>query len=186
MGTLRLFPRSPKVCPASRFSFVDTLNNHTKLREVLVKAEVWFSSDMTLNTTDGNDVQSPDIREFTLPAASSKPVGNVFRLPAKVPADVKGQTYVFVRAVPYEPQTDASLLDTEFDQMNNAVMTPDVVKVEASGAASEPSARCPSRGAAQAVSRLSMTYRGRLSLADPATRRLVCCHLGGAGHHEDH
>ena len=133
-GKPSAFPTvSNKVCPGKQVQLRYTLNNHTKLREVLVKAEVWFSSDMTLNTTDGSDVQSPDIRESTLPAASSKPVGNVFRLPAKVPADVKGQTYVFVRAVPYEPPTNASLLDTESDQMNNAVMTPDVVKVEASG-----------------------------------------------------
>jgi hypothetical protein len=129
-----IFPPSlQQSLPGQAGSASYTLNNHTKLREVLVKGEVWFSSDMTLNTTDGSDVQSPDIRESTLPAASSEPVGNVFRLPAKVPADARGQTYVFVRAVPYEPQTNASLLDTESDQMNNAVMTPDVVKVEASG-----------------------------------------------------
>jgi hypothetical protein len=124
---------SNKVCPGKQVQLRYTLNNHTKLREVLVKAEVWFSSDMTLNTTDGNDVQSADVRESTLPAANSKPVGNVFRLPAKVPADAKGQTYVFVRAVPYDSQSNASLLDTESDQMNNAVMTPDVVKVDTSG-----------------------------------------------------
>ena len=80
-------PASQKVCPGKQVQLRYTVNNHTKLRDVLVKSEVWFSFDMALNTLDGNDTQSPDIREFTLRAASSAPIapiGQVFRLPAKV------------------------------------------------------------------------------------------------------
>jgi hypothetical protein len=127
-----VYPKvSNSICPGKQVQLRFTLNNQTNLREVLVRTEVWFSSDMALNRADGSDVQSPDLSEFTLPAASSAPVGQVFRLPAKVPADANGQTYVFVRAVPYDPKTNASLLDTETDQFNNAVMIPDYIKVDA-------------------------------------------------------
>ncbi|HEY7580640.1 MAG TPA: matrixin family metalloprotease [Acetobacteraceae bacterium] len=123
-------PASQKVCPGKQVQLRYTLNNHTKLRDVLVKSEVWFSSDAALNTQDGSDTQSPDIREFTLRAASSAPIGQVFRLPAKVPADSKGNTYVFVRAVPYDTNSGASLLGTEDDQWNNAIMVRHSVKVD--------------------------------------------------------
>jgi hypothetical protein len=125
-------PASQKVCPGKQVQLRYTLNNHTKLRDVLVKSELWFSSDMVLNTQDGSDTQSPDIREFTLRAASSAPVGHVFRLPAKVPADAKGNTYVFIRAVPYDASTGASLLGTEADQWNNAIMVRHSIVVDPS------------------------------------------------------
>ena len=123
-------PASQKVCPGKQVQLRYTLNNHTKLRDVLVKSEVWFSSDMALNTQDGSDTQSPDIREFTLRAASSAPIGQVFRLPAKIPADSKGNTYVFVRAIPYDANTGGSLLETEADQFNNAIMVRHSVAVD--------------------------------------------------------
>jgi hypothetical protein len=126
-------PASQKVCPGKQVQLRYTLNNHTKLRDVLVKSEVWFSFDMALNTLDGSDTQSPDIREFTLRAASSAPIapiGQVFRLPAKVPADSKGNTYVFVRAIPYDANTGGSLLETEADQFNNAIMVRHSVAVD--------------------------------------------------------
>jgi hypothetical protein len=121
------------ICPAQQIQLRYTLNNHTNLREVVIKAEVWFSSDRTLNTGDGDDVQSPDVREFTLPAASSAPISEYFHLPAKVPANDKGETFVFVRAVPFDLQTNRSVLETEADQWNNAVMIPDTIKVNATG-----------------------------------------------------
>jgi hypothetical protein len=123
---------SDKVCPGRQIQLRYTLNNHTKLRDVRVRMEVWFSSDMVLNTTDGSDVQSPLTSEFALAAASSKWDEGVWSLPLKVPADPKGRTYVFVRAVPLDPATHASLLDTEADQFNNAVMVRHFIKADAS------------------------------------------------------
>ena len=126
------FPKvSNTICPSQQLQLRYTLNNHTSLREVMIKTEVWFSSDRTLNTGDGDDVQSPDVRDFTLPAASSAPIGEYFRLPAKVPANAQGETFVFVRAVPFDLETSRSVLDTEADQWNNAVMIPDSIKVSA-------------------------------------------------------
>jgi hypothetical protein len=123
-------PASQKICPGKQIQLRYTLNNHTKLHDVLIKSEVWLSSDTALNMQDGSDTESPDIREFTLRAASSAPVGHVFRLPAKVPADSKGNTYVFVRAVPYDVNTGTSLLETEADQWNNAIMVRHLITVD--------------------------------------------------------
>ena len=110
-----------------------TLNNHTKLREVLVKSEVWFSGDTKLDAHNGVDVQSPDIREDTLPAASSHPIGHVFRVPASAPKEASiGRTYVFVRAIPYHPNTGESLFASEADQWNNAIMVRHWIKLDPS------------------------------------------------------
>jgi len=120
---------SEQVCSGKQVQLRYTLNNHTKLRSASVKTEVWFSSDMALNMTDGSDVQSPDVRETTIAAATSAPIGQVFRLPAKVPADAQGRTYVFVRAVPFDAITGTSLLDIDSDQSNNAIMVRHYIKV---------------------------------------------------------
>jgi hypothetical protein len=119
---------SGKVCPGEQVQLRYSLNNHTKLRDVLVKSEVWFSRDTTLNALDGIDKQSPDIRELTLPAGSSATLGQVFRLPGNAP---RGETlYVFVRAIPYDAQTGASLWNSDADQWNNAVMVRHSIKVD--------------------------------------------------------
>jgi Matrixin len=120
---------SEQVCSGKQVQLRYTLNNHTKLRSASVKTEVWFSSDMALKMTDGSDVQSPDVRETTIAAATSAPIGQVFRLPAKVPADAQGRTYVFVRAVPFDAITGTSLLDIDSDQSNNAIMVRHYIKV---------------------------------------------------------
>ena len=124
VNTGSTFPNvSKKVCQGQQVQLRYTLNNHTKLREVLVKSEVWFSGDTKLDAHNGVDVQSPDIREDTLPAASSHPIGHVFRVPASAPKEAStGRTYVFVRAIPYDPNTGESLFASEADQWNNAIM----------------------------------------------------------------
>ena len=119
---------SSTVCPGQQVQIRYTLNNHTKLRDVLVKSEAWFSPDPKLNVQNGGDLQSPDIREYTLKAATSANPGHVFRLPANTPV---GQTlYVFVRAIPYDAATGASLFTTEADQWNNAIMVRHSIKVD--------------------------------------------------------
>jgi hypothetical protein len=119
---------SQKVCPGKQIQVRYTLNNHTALREVLVKSEVWFSSDPVLGVRDGIDQQSPDIHEDTIKAASSENKGHVFRLPATA---IPGATlYVFVRAVPYDAQTGASLWDSDVAQWNNAIMVRHFITVD--------------------------------------------------------
>ena len=92
-------PVSDRICPGGYVQLRYSLNNHTSLKDVLVKTEVWFSSDTQLNAMDGSDTKSPDVREFTVNAADSSTLGQMFRLPASIS---NGQTrYVFVRAMPY-------------------------------------------------------------------------------------
>jgi hypothetical protein len=121
---------SQKVCPGKQIQVRYTLNNHTSLREVLVKSEVWFSSDLKLDVRDGTDQQSPDIHEDTIKAASSENKGNVFRLPANTIPGPGGKLYVFVRVMPYDAQTGASLWDSDVAQWNNAIMVRHSITVD--------------------------------------------------------
>jgi hypothetical protein len=121
-------PVAQRVCPAGYVQLRYSLNNHTSLKDVLVKSEVWFSEDKLLNAMDGSDTKSPDIREFTVKAADSATIGQVFRLPASI---ASGETlYVFVRAIPYDLKTGASLFDSDIEPWNNATMMRHTVKVD--------------------------------------------------------
>jgi Matrixin len=122
-------PVSDKVCPGKQVQLRYALNNHTTARDVLVKAEAWFTKDASLNALDGSALQSPDVREFTIKAASSANIGQVFQLPAEARA---GDAFkVFVRAVPYDPVTGASLWNDDVDPWNNAVMVGGSITVAA-------------------------------------------------------
>jgi hypothetical protein len=121
-------PVSDRICPREQVQLRYTLNNHTSLRDVLVKSEAWFSRDTTLNAMDGTDSISPDVREFTLQAADSATVGQMFRLPADASS---GQTlYVFVRAIPHDTKTGASLWNTDIAPWNNAIMLRHAITVD--------------------------------------------------------
>jgi hypothetical protein len=129
VNTTSTFPKaSQNVCPGKQIQVRYTINNHTNLRDVLVKSEVWFSSDPLLDVRDGIDQKSPDIREDTIKAASSENEGQVFRLPANAVPGAK--LFVFVRAVPYDPQTGASLLDSDVAPWNNAIMVRHFITVD--------------------------------------------------------
>lgn len=122
-------PVSDRVCPGSLVQLRYSLNNHTSLRDVLVKSEAWFSSDMQLNAMDGSDTQSSDIREFTVKAADSATIGQMFKVPSSIPS---GQTrYVFVRAVPHDATTGASLWNSDAEPWNNAIMMRHAITVDA-------------------------------------------------------
>ena len=121
-------PVSEKVCPGGYVQLRYSLNNHTSLKDVLVRSEAWFSTDKQLNAMDGVDKKSPDIREFTIKAADSATIGNHFRLPAGI---ASGTTlYVFVRAIPYDVQTGANLFDSDIEPWNNATMMRHPIKVD--------------------------------------------------------
>ena len=115
------YPRvSDRICPGGYVQLRYSINNHTSLRDALVKSEAWFSRDVRLNATDGSDIRSPDVREFTVKAADSATVGQMFRLPSSIPS---GETlYVFVRAVPHDTASGASLWNTDIEPWNNAIM----------------------------------------------------------------
>jgi hypothetical protein len=121
-------PVSQKVCPGGYVQLRYSLNNHTSLKDALVKSEVWFSKDKLLNAMDGSDTKSPDIREFTVKAADSATIGQNFRLPAGI---ASGETlYVFVRAIPYDMKTSANLFDSDIEPWNNATMMRQAIKVD--------------------------------------------------------
>ena len=121
-------PVSEKVCPGGYVQLRYSLNNHTSLKDVLVKSEAWFSTDKQLNAMDGSDKKSPDVREFTVKAADSATIGNNFRLPASISS---GQTlFVFVRAIPYDVKTGANLFDNDIEPWNNATMMRHAIKVD--------------------------------------------------------
>lgn len=122
-------PVSDRICPGDYVQLRYSLNNHTSLKDVLViKSEVWFSSDQELNAMDGSDTKSPDVREFTVKAADSSTLGQMFRLPASIPS---GQPrYVFVRAVPYDVKTGSSLWNSDIAQWNNAIMMRQPIRVD--------------------------------------------------------
>jgi hypothetical protein len=121
-------PVSQKVCPGGYVQLRYSLNNHTSLKDVLAKSEVWFSEDKLLNAMDGSDTKSPDIREFTVKAADSATIGQNFRLP---PGITSGETlYVFVRAIPYDVKTGANLFDSDIEPWNNATMMRHTIKVD--------------------------------------------------------
>jgi hypothetical protein len=121
-------PVAARICPGQSVQLRYSLNNHTSLKDVLVRSEVWFSKDTQLNAMDGSDSRSPDIREFTVKAADSATIGQTFRLPANTPS---GDTlYVFVRAIPYDVTTKASLWDSDADPWNNATMMRQTIKAD--------------------------------------------------------
>ena len=75
-----------------------------------------------------SDTKSPDVREFTVHAADSSTLGQMFRLPASIS---NGQTrYVFVRAMPYDVKTGASLWNSDVAQWNNAIMMRQSIRVD--------------------------------------------------------
>ena len=111
---------SDKICPGGYVQLRYSLNNHTSLRDALVKTEVWFADGSKLNVMDGSATKSPDVHEFTVKAADSATIGQMFRLPSSA---ASGQSlYVFVRAMPYDPKTGASLWDSDVAHWNNAIM----------------------------------------------------------------
>ena len=119
---------SDKICPAGYVQLRYSLNNHTSLRDALVKTEVWFSRDTQLNAMDGSDTKSPDVREFTVKAADSETIGQMFRLPSSM---ASGETlYVFVRAVPHDTRTGDSLWASDIAPWNNAIMLRNTIKVD--------------------------------------------------------
>ena len=121
-------PVSDKVCPGNYVQLRYSLNNHTSLKDVLVKTEVWFSKDSQLNAMGGSDTKSPDVREFTIKPAYSSTIGQMFRLPAGIPS---GETrYVFVRAIPYDIKTGANLFDSDVAPWNNAIMMRQPIRVD--------------------------------------------------------
>ena len=121
---------SRTVCPGDQVQLRYTLNNHSMFRDVLAKAEVWFSQDKELNARNGVDIQSKDIREFTVKSGASAILGQVFRLPDGA---APGQNlYVFVRAIPHDPVTGDSLWLTDADRWNNAVMMRQAITVGSS------------------------------------------------------
>ncbi len=123
-------PVTSTVCPGAQVQARYTLNNNSMFRDALVKAEMWFSRDTGLNAFDGQDQRSDDVREFMLDAGRSATIGQVFRLPANAPA---GETLrVFVRAVPYDPDTGQSLWRSDADRWNNAMMLRSSIQVSAS------------------------------------------------------
>jgi hypothetical protein len=113
-------PVSDRICPGGSVQLRYSINNHTSLRDALVKSEVWFSRDTRLNAMDGSDTKSPDIREFTVTAADSATVGQIFRLPRSIPSG--DMLYVFVRAIPYDTKSGASLWNSDVEPWNNAIM----------------------------------------------------------------
>ncbi|MBM3770955.1 MAG: matrixin family metalloprotease [Acidimicrobiia bacterium] len=125
------YPRvSQKVCPSGDIQLRYSLNNHTSLKDVLVKSQVWFSKDKQLNVRDGSDTQSPDIRQFTVKAADCATIGNNFRLPGSISS---GETlYVFVRAITYDVKTGANLFDNDIEPWNNATMMRHSITVDSS------------------------------------------------------
>jgi hypothetical protein len=121
-------PVAARVCPGAYVQLRYSLNNHTSLKDVLVKSEVWFSKDTQLNAMDGSDTKSPDIREFTIRVADSATIGQMFRLPANTPS---GDTlYVFVRAIPYDVITGTSLWNSDVEPWNNATMMRHTIKAD--------------------------------------------------------
>lgn len=121
-------PVSDRVCPGALVQLRYSLNNHTSLRDVRVRSEAWFSRDMELNVSDGRDVASPDVREFTLKAADSATIGHMFRVPANLP---NGQRrHVFVRAVPHDVASGASLWTADAEPWNNAIMLRHAITID--------------------------------------------------------
>lgn len=123
-------PVSDRVCPGERVQLRYTLNNHTSLRDALVKTEVWFSPDTQLDIRNGSDARSPDVREFTVQAADSATVGQKFRLPANMRDGER--LYVFVRAIPHDPSSGESLWNCDVAPWNNAIMLASQVRVDSS------------------------------------------------------
>jgi hypothetical protein len=117
-----------KVCPGGQVQLRYAANNNTNERDVLIKAEAWFSAGTTLNVSDGSATRSPDVLQFTLPGASSALRSDVFRLPTSAKA---GDTFhVFVRAVPYDSVTGDLLWDSDTDQWNNSDMVSGSISVD--------------------------------------------------------
>jgi hypothetical protein len=117
-----------KVCPGGQVQLRYAANNHTNARDLLIKAEAWFTTGTTLNVSDGSALRSPDVLQFTLPAASGVLRGDVFRLPTQAKT---GDTFhVFVRALPFDAVTGDSLWDTDVDQWNNSDMVSGLITVD--------------------------------------------------------
>lgn len=123
-------PVSTRVCPGAQIQTRYTVNNHSMFRDTLAKVEMWLSKDEHLDVGSRPDrpLQSADIRETTVLAGQSKNNGQVFRLPA---AAIDGTEYrVFVRAVPFDTVTGASLWHEDAEQWNNAVMVRSRITVD--------------------------------------------------------
>jgi hypothetical protein len=117
-----------KVCPGGQVQLRYATNNNTNQRDVLIKAEAWFTAGTTLNVSDGSASRSPDVLQFTLPAASSTLRSDVFKLPTSAKS---GDTlHVFVRAIPYDTVTGNLLWDSDVDQWNNSDMVSGTVTVD--------------------------------------------------------
>jgi hypothetical protein len=121
-------PASAQVCPGGQVQLRYTLNNHGAFRDADVRAEVWFSTDKELDVRRRREeLQSLDVRETFVPAGTSLNMGRVFGVPGSV---VEGEEYwVFVRAVPHDPETGERLFAVDADIWNNVVLIRDKVTV---------------------------------------------------------
>lgn len=120
-------PVSNVVCPGQDLQVRYALNNRSD-QTVTTEEQVWLSLDDDLEVSGAQkDVKLTQTRSWTLVPGSTK-IGRHFKVDA---GTVDGEYRVYVRAIPFDATTGASLWSSDTDQWNNSTRAPGTIVVDA-------------------------------------------------------
>ena len=120
-------PVSDHVCAGDDLQIVYAVNNRSD-QTVTTEEQVWLSSDDDLEVNGAaKDIRLTQTRSWTLVPGSTQ-IGRHYTVDAGTP----GGTYrVYVRVVPYDAITGASLWSNDTNQWNNSTRVPGLITVDA-------------------------------------------------------
>jgi len=118
---------SNHVCPGKDLQIRYALNNRSD-QTVITEEQVWLSLDDDLEVNGAAmDIKLTETRSWTLVPGSAS-IGRHYTVDASTP---EGEYRVYVRVVPYDAATGASLWPSDTNQWNNSTRVPGTIVVDA-------------------------------------------------------
>jgi len=119
-------PVSNRVCPGKDLQIRYALNNRSD-QTVTTEEQVWLSLDDDLEVNGAAmDIKLTQTRSWTLVPGSAK-IGRHYTVDA---GTADGEYRVYVRVVPFDATTGASLWSNDTDQWNNSTRVPGTIVVD--------------------------------------------------------
>jgi len=117
---------SNHVCPGKDLQIRYALNNRSD-QTVITEEQVWLSLDDDLEVNGAAmDIKLTETRSWTLVPGSAS-IGRHYTVDASTP---EGEYRVYVRVVPYDAATGASLWPSDTNQWNNSTRVPGTIVVD--------------------------------------------------------
>ncbi len=117
---------SNRVCPGKDLQIRYALNNRSD-QTVITEEQIWLSQDDDLEVNGAAmDIELTQTRSWTLVPGSAS-IGRHYTVDASTP---DGEYRVYVRVVPYDAATGASLWPNDTNQWNNSTRVPGTIVVD--------------------------------------------------------